>query len=250
MPDFLLEIGTEEIPARMIQDASQELQKRVEELLAKNSLPHQGIKRIGNPAAAGADCVRHSCYSTGRAGATYRPGYEVAYKDGQPTPAAHAFAKKAGVDVSQSGEGDDAERRVSDRDGHEQGQAGRTDSGRTSAQRDRGHLLAQEYVLARRQAGAICAAGALDCGDARWRGYSAGVRGHQGRESVAWTSHSWPGAGCDCFALAIRRDDAGRACHGFKCAIASTRSARLWMLPREPFPAHAGAKMPNCSRPW
>ncbi len=25
----------------------------------------------------------------------------MAYKDGQPTPAAHAFAKKAGVDVSQ-----------------------------------------------------------------------------------------------------------------------------------------------------
>src|SRR5689334_9968372 len=39
MPDFLLEIGCEEIPSRMLQDASQELQKRVEELLTKNSLP-------------------------------------------------------------------------------------------------------------------------------------------------------------------------------------------------------------------
>jgi glycyl-tRNA synthetase beta chain len=29
------------------------------------------------------------------------PSVNVAYKDGQPTPAAHAFAKKAGVDVSQ-----------------------------------------------------------------------------------------------------------------------------------------------------
>ena len=29
------------------------------------------------------------------------PATKVAYKDGQPTPAAHAFAKKAGVDVSQ-----------------------------------------------------------------------------------------------------------------------------------------------------
>jgi glycyl-tRNA synthetase beta subunit len=34
MPDFLLEIGTEEIPARMIQEASEELQKRIEELLS------------------------------------------------------------------------------------------------------------------------------------------------------------------------------------------------------------------------
>ena len=29
------------------------------------------------------------------------PSVNVAYKDGQPTPAAHAFAKKAGVDVAQ-----------------------------------------------------------------------------------------------------------------------------------------------------
>src|SRR6476469_797767 len=101
MPDFLLEIGTEEIPARMIQDASQELQKRVEELLAKNSLPHQGIKRSETPRrlvviASGIPATQPDVQEqlTG-------PATKVAYKDGQPTPAAHAFAKKAGVDVSQ-----------------------------------------------------------------------------------------------------------------------------------------------------
>jgi glycyl-tRNA synthetase beta chain len=101
MPDFLLEIGTEEIPARMIQDASQELQKRVEELLAKNSLPHQGIKRSETPRrlaliASGIPATQPDVQEqlTG-------PATKVAYKDGQPTPAAHAFAKKAGVDVAQ-----------------------------------------------------------------------------------------------------------------------------------------------------
>ena len=101
MPDFLLEIGTEEIPARMIQDASQELQKRVEELLTKNSLPHQGIKRSETPRrlaliASGIPATQPDVQEqlTG-------PATKVAYKDGQPTPAAHAFAKKAGVDVSQ-----------------------------------------------------------------------------------------------------------------------------------------------------
>jgi glycyl-tRNA synthetase beta chain len=101
MPDFLLEIGTEEIPARMIQDANQELQKRVEELLAKNSLPHQGIKRSETPRrlaliASGIPATQPDVQEqlTG-------PATKVAYKDGQPTPAAHAFAKKAGVDVSQ-----------------------------------------------------------------------------------------------------------------------------------------------------
>jgi glycyl-tRNA synthetase beta chain len=101
MPDFLLEIGCEEIPARMIQDASQELQKRVEELLAKNSLPHQGIKRSETPRrlaliASGIPATQPDVQEqlTG-------PATKVAYKDGQPTPAAHAFAKKAGVDVAQ-----------------------------------------------------------------------------------------------------------------------------------------------------
>ncbi len=101
MPDFLLEIGTDEIPARMIQDASQELQKRLEELLAKNSLPHQGIKRSETPRrlaliASGIPATQPDVQEqlTG-------PATKVAYKDGQPTPAAHAFAKKAGVDVSQ-----------------------------------------------------------------------------------------------------------------------------------------------------
>ena len=38
MPDFLLEIGTEEIPARMIDSARDELAKRVGELLQRERL--------------------------------------------------------------------------------------------------------------------------------------------------------------------------------------------------------------------
>jgi glycyl-tRNA synthetase beta chain len=101
MPDFLLEIGLEEIPARMIQDASQELQKRVEELLGKNSLTYKEVKRAETPRrlaliASGIPATQPDLQEqlTG-------PATKVAYKDGQPTPAAHAFAKKAGVDVSQ-----------------------------------------------------------------------------------------------------------------------------------------------------
>jgi glycyl-tRNA synthetase beta chain len=100
MPDFLLEIGTDEIPSRMIQDASQELQKRVEDLLTKNSLPYQEIKRLETPR-------RLALIASGIPGTQpdleeqlTGPATKVAYKDGQPTPAAHAFAKKAGVDVS------------------------------------------------------------------------------------------------------------------------------------------------------
>ena len=101
MPDFLLEIGCEEIPARMIDAASQELRERVSTLLARERLAAGEITSFDTPrrlalmatgiAAAQADVVEQL---TG-------PSVNVAYKEGQPTPAAHAFAKKAGVDVSQ-----------------------------------------------------------------------------------------------------------------------------------------------------
>ena len=38
MPDFLLEIGTEEIPARMIDGAREELARRVGDLLQRERL--------------------------------------------------------------------------------------------------------------------------------------------------------------------------------------------------------------------
>ncbi len=100
MPDFLLEIGCEEIPARMIDAASQELRERVLALLTRERLLCGEISSFDTPrrlalmasgiAAAQADVVEQV---TG-------PSVNVAYKEGQPTPAAHAFAKKAGLDVS------------------------------------------------------------------------------------------------------------------------------------------------------
>lgn len=101
MPDFLLEIGTEEIPARMIQEASQELLKRVEDLLAKSALPHQGIKRSETPRRLAVTALGIPATQPDVQDQLTGPATKVAYKDGQPTPAAHAFAKKAGVDVSQ-----------------------------------------------------------------------------------------------------------------------------------------------------
>ena len=42
MPDFLLEVGTEEIPARMIAAAQDELRRRVGELLQRERLAPSG----------------------------------------------------------------------------------------------------------------------------------------------------------------------------------------------------------------
>jgi len=101
MPAFLLEIGCEEIPARMIAAASEELKKRVNDLLVREHLSVGGeVSSLDTPrrlavlapdiAAAQPDVTEEL---TG-------PAVAIAFKDGQPTPAAHAFAKKVGLDIS------------------------------------------------------------------------------------------------------------------------------------------------------
>ena len=101
MPDFLLEIGCEEIPARMIAAASEELRARVSALLARERLTGGEVTHFDTPR-------RLAVLASGIAGSqadvveqVTGPSVSVAYKDGRPTPAAHAFARKSGIDVAQ-----------------------------------------------------------------------------------------------------------------------------------------------------
>lgn len=99
MPDFLLEIGCEEIPARMIDAASTELKERVSSLLARERLAPSSVSVLDTPrrlAVLAADVPERQPDVTEQLNG---PSASVAFKDGQPTPAAHAFAKKAGVEV-------------------------------------------------------------------------------------------------------------------------------------------------------
>src|SRR3984885_11891145 len=102
MAEFLLEIGLDEIPARMIAGAEAELGRRVHDLLTRERLLDDGAtaKTYSTPRrlavlvegvrAAQADVEEKL---TG-------PSWSVAFKDGNPTKAAEAFAKKAGMEVS------------------------------------------------------------------------------------------------------------------------------------------------------
>src|SRR5690242_7549487 len=101
MPDFLLEIGTEEIPARMIAGAQEELQRRVHELLQRERLtPNGDLASLDSPRRLSVMAVGVPTAQPDVTEQLTGPSVAVAYKEGQPTPAAHAFAKKAGVDVS------------------------------------------------------------------------------------------------------------------------------------------------------
>jgi glycyl-tRNA synthetase beta chain len=102
MPDLLLEIGCEEIPARMIDAAQNDLAFRVGQLLERESL--------GSPAGASAPLTTPRRLSVIAPIADRQqdvteqvtgPAVNIAFKDGQPTPAAHAFAKKVGLGVAQ-----------------------------------------------------------------------------------------------------------------------------------------------------
>jgi glycyl-tRNA synthetase beta chain len=101
MPDFLLEIGCEEIPARMIGAASQELRERVSALLTRERLTPGEVTYFEAPRRLAVMASGIPAAQPDMTEQVNGPSVKVAYKDGQPTPAAHAFAKKAGIDVSQ-----------------------------------------------------------------------------------------------------------------------------------------------------
>jgi glycyl-tRNA synthetase beta chain len=100
MPDFLLEIGCEEIPARMIDAAARELRERVDGLLQRERLaPSGAISSLDTPRRLAVLAVGIPASQPDLTEQVNGPSAQVAFKDGQPTPAAHAFAKKVGVDV-------------------------------------------------------------------------------------------------------------------------------------------------------
>src|SRR5712671_2033578 len=100
MSDFLLEIGCEEIPARMIDAASRELRERLNTLLQRERLePAAAILNLDTPRRLAVLASGIPASQPDRTEQVNGPSAQIAYKDGQPTAAAHAFAKKVGIDV-------------------------------------------------------------------------------------------------------------------------------------------------------
>jgi glycyl-tRNA synthetase beta chain len=102
MSDFLLEIGLEEVPARMIASAEAELGRRVNDLLTRERLlgPAAAVTTFSTPrrlAVLVTDVLARQADAEEK---LTGPSWKVAFKDGAPTAAAEAFAKKAGVAVS------------------------------------------------------------------------------------------------------------------------------------------------------
>src|SRR5271167_1478276 len=95
MPDFLLEIGTEEIPARMIDGAREELARRVSDLLQRERLSENAeVQAFSTPRRLAVLAAGVSPAQPDVREQVSGPSLKVAYKNGAPTPAAEAFARK------------------------------------------------------------------------------------------------------------------------------------------------------------
>ncbi|MGI6554309.1 MAG: glycine--tRNA ligase subunit beta [Bacillota bacterium] len=105
--DLLLEIGTEEIPARFMSPVLAELKQSAAELLEKERLGFREIKTYGTPRR-----LVLYVYSLEEVQADIEeevkgPPTRVAFdSEGNPTKAAQGFARNQGVDVSQLKTGD------------------------------------------------------------------------------------------------------------------------------------------------
>ena len=105
---FLLEIGSEEIPARFIPGAMAELQRRTEESLRDAHLEFEGIQVLATPRRMALLIDRLSDRQPDRAVEIKGPPVSVAFdEDGRPTAAAEGFARKAGIDLAECERGTD-----------------------------------------------------------------------------------------------------------------------------------------------
>ena len=100
MADFLLEVGTEDLPAGFVSDAICQWEKMIPASLAAAALTNDRVEIYATPRRLSLIITNLPDRQLDRVEEIKGPPAAAASKDGQPTPAAVGFAKKQGVDVS------------------------------------------------------------------------------------------------------------------------------------------------------
>ncbi len=101
MATFLLEIGTEELPADFARLALPQLQTVVSQSLAEERLAHEGVRVTGTPRRLAVLVEGLPERQSDRSEEHKGPPAQQAFKDGQPTQAAVGFARRCGVEPMQ-----------------------------------------------------------------------------------------------------------------------------------------------------
>ena len=99
--DFLLEIGTEEMPSAPLINASKQLPKLVVKMLDEAGLAHGDVRVVSSPRRLAAIVSDVACATEAIHDVKRGPKAQIAFDaDGNPTKAAEGFARKCGVDAS------------------------------------------------------------------------------------------------------------------------------------------------------
>ncbi|MBW4681988.1 MAG: glycine--tRNA ligase subunit beta [Microcoleus vaginatus WJT46-NPBG5] len=99
MPAFLLEVGTEELPATFVSNAIEQWQSRIPASIADHFLTNDSINVYATPRRLAVLIKGLPAQQADREEEVKGPPAAAAFKDGKPTPAAAGFAKKQGVEL-------------------------------------------------------------------------------------------------------------------------------------------------------
>lgn len=99
MANFLLELGTEELPASFVRGSAQQWQRLVPATLAEQSLTNDSINVYATPRRLAVLVKGLPVQQLDREEEVKGPPASSAFKDGKPTKAAEGFAKKQGVEI-------------------------------------------------------------------------------------------------------------------------------------------------------
>ncbi len=99
MPTFLLEVGTEELPADFVDSAIAQWKSHIPQSLDEQLLTPQSIEVYGTPRRLGVMVKGLPMQQPDREEELKGPPVSAAFKDGKPTQAAEGFARKQGVEL-------------------------------------------------------------------------------------------------------------------------------------------------------
>ena len=98
--DFLLEIGTEELPAEDLDDAVSQLEESIIQMLEENRLVHEGVKVSGTPRRLVAHVEKLAPKQSDLVSLVKGPPAERAFDEGgKPTKVAEGFARSKNVAI-------------------------------------------------------------------------------------------------------------------------------------------------------
>lgn len=99
MANFLLELGTEELPASFVASSAQQWQRLIPATLAEEFLTNDSIHVYATPRRLAVLVKGLPVQQSDREEEVKGPPATAAFKDGKPTKAAEGFAKKQGVEI-------------------------------------------------------------------------------------------------------------------------------------------------------